>query len=239
MTEIVGGTCVEAWKNVVEHLLSHKGQDFNLLVTIDNPTQIPNFWFNKYDPRLVSPKADSLASVTNTIFPSKIWRFSDDRDHFYKRCHRAKQLSPMARRKFGNSGSSWGTYIDRLVSFGGQSRNQLEDAIQKLNAWPTQPKAALVFHLSSPETDRPKPRGGPCWQFGEICGRPGNVCDLVVVYRNHDYLHKALGNFIAFGYLIDFICSESNKIPGRLICHSVHADFGDGSQRSARELAEL
>jgi hypothetical protein len=56
--------------------------------------------------------------------------------------------------------------------------------------------------------------------------QPSGRLDLVVVYRNHDYFNKALGNFIALGQLLDFICVESNKEPGQLICHSVHAYFG-------------
>ncbi len=50
--------------------------------------------------------------------------------------------------------------------------------------------------------------------------------DFVVVYRNHDFFNKALGNFIALGQLLKFIADASGKTAGRLICHSVHAYAG-------------
>jgi hypothetical protein len=49
------------------------------------------------------------------------------------------------------------------------------------------------------------------------------VLDLVAVYRNHDFLNKALGNFLGLGRLLNFIALEGGKRPGRVICHSVHA----------------
>jgi hypothetical protein len=50
-----------------------------------------------------------------------------------------------------------------------------------------------------------------------------DVIDLVAVYRNHDFLKKALGNYIGLGQLLQFIAAESDKKPGRVVCHSVHA----------------
>lgn len=61
------------------------------------------------------------------------------------------------------------------------------------------------------------------------------MLDLVVVYRNHDFFNKALGNFIALGQLLRFIAVESGKTPGNLICHSVHAY----SPRPIKDLATL
>jgi thymidylate synthase len=123
--------------------------------------------------------------------------------------------------KLPRNRSRWGTYFHRLIAYGGK-KNQLELTIEKLKHWPRY-TTALVFHLSCPLVDQPRTRGGPCWHYGELIWHKGDVLDLVVVYRNHDFFNKALGNFIALGQLLAFIAKESGKTTGRLVCHSVHA----------------
>jgi len=126
-----------------------------------------------------------------------------------------------------------------LIAFGRiDPVNQLDRAIDKLTTWPKRSTTGLVFHLSSPDLDAPRTRGGPCWHFGEIIWREDNILDLVVVYRNHDFFNKALGNFIGLGQLLKFICDESGKNAGSLRCHSVHA-FNPESVARLKALAKI
>ena len=163
------------------------------------------------------------------MFPTKLILKYPSRPQFYSAYMRLHQRAM----KWPRNRSRWGTYFERLVAFGG-TENQLELLITKLNTWPRN-TTGLVFHLSSPSVDRPRTRGGPCWHFGEIVWRKGDILDFVAVYRNHDYFNKALGNFIALGQLLRFIANESSKVPGKLICHSVHAY----SERSLSALSNL
>jgi len=213
-----GKNILEGWQKAVNCLMNNKKAVYNLILTIEEPEIVNEAWIQQHDPKKIKNKTKSIMDVANTIFPDKIMQKSSSRLDFYERYKKIHQ------RSWNPKG--WGTYFLRLISFGQKNINQLEVIISKLKDWERNPKGALVFHLSSPETDKPRPRGGPCWQFGELCCNEGKV-DFVVVYRNHDYFEKALGNFIALSKLLSFICRESEKIPGKLVCHSVRAYFDE------------
>lgn len=236
---ITGPNALEAWRNAVRHLIAHHGEDFNLVVEIQDGTAFDESWLVNYSPCRIRPSLLSAKQVADTIFPEKIQRFSVDQRDFYRRYQRAQHLMRVMRRHFPRQGTSWGTYFERLIRFGETEhpKNQLKDVIHKMRTWKNH-KAAYVFHLSSPETDKIQHMAGPCWHFGELTHQGNNIYDLVAVYRNHDYFSKALGNFVGLGKLLEFVCTEAGKRPGRLICHSVHAYF-DSTHPNMRSLARL
>lgn len=218
MPEVHEADCLRAWQEGVRKVRASHGEVFNLITTIDAPYTLDELWLETYSPRSVVPGADKISEVVDTVFPFRLRQRFPLRADFYaayvKRHERAM--------KFRRNRGRWGAYFERLVSYNGV-KNQLELAISKLQTWPKRATTGLVFHLSCPLLDSPRTRGGPCWHFGEILWNPGDVLDLVVVYRNHDFFNKTLGNFIALGQLLQFIALESGKTPGKLICHSVHA----------------
>jgi hypothetical protein len=230
---IVGGSnAIEAWRNAAQVLRSSGGQLSNVITTIDEPCAFDLDWITRFSPRSVQRKSDALSDVVNTIFPYKLWQRSQTRDELY-----ANYLTRHDRaHKWSTGRHAWGTYFERLIRFPPEGLNQLERAIEKLNKWPRN-TTGLVFHLSSPTVDAPRTRGGPCWHFGELLWNPDGTLDLVAVYRNHDFFNKVAGNFIGLGQLLQFICDQSSKKPGRLICHSVHAYF-DASKASVQTLIQ-
>jgi thymidylate synthase len=214
---IPGNDCVDAWKNVVNHLFQNNtNEDFNVIVVIYNPLIYDPAWIlnNKYNPSSLI-QCDSTRKVINTIFPFRLRQYFNNRDDFY---FKYKDVYNKGRNK------KWGTYFHRLISFGVNEINQIESIIVKLNTW-THYKTPFIFHISSPDTDNLRPRGNPCLQFGEFLWKDNDIIDLVAVYRNHDYFRKAIGNFIALSKLLEFICTETNKTVGKLIIHSIHAYF--------------
>ncbi|SOD30352.1 hypothetical protein SAMN05518800_5959 [Variovorax sp. YR752] len=224
-------TALDAWKAGARLLLQEHGEVCNLITTISKPCSLEQQWLVTHSPRIVKVTADDSRDVANTLFPEKIHRRFTDRSALYERYLAAHD------RAHGRSTGrhAWGTYFERLIRFPPSGVNQLERAIEKLNTWPQRNTTGLVFHLSSPTVDAPRTRGGPCWHFGEILWNADESLDLVVVYRNHDYFNKVLGNFAGLGRLLNFICDASGKNPGKLICHSVHAYF-DCSQQQLRSL---
>lgn len=217
---IDGDNCLLAWKSGLSYL-KENGTSDNLILNIENPAYFDREWVNKYNPKILDNRVETLANVINTIFPYKLWeRNNGDRNSFYNK-YRSIYLKGKQKRKNRNK---WGTYFHRLINFNNNiNNNQLENAINKLNSWNQRYTSAFYFHLASPDTDSFRPMGGPCWQYGEILWNDNNTLDLVVIYRNHYYFQKALGNFIALGQLLNFICTNTNKVSGKLICHSVHA----------------
>lgn len=215
---VSGDNVLTAWKVGAQYLLdANEHRTRNLITEISDPTFTDPIWFKDFCPKSVGAD-DRLSVVAKVLFPTRWPHPGLPHDHFYadwvktlKRGRRSKILH-----------SSWGsTYFERLVSIDG-SDNQIERAIRVLSTWERK-EAAIVMHLSAPRIDRLKPIGSPCLQYIEVLwGRDGTI-DLVAVYRNHDFLKKALGNFIGLGRILNFIAEHSDKKPGRLVCHSVHA----------------
>jgi len=232
VTVVEGDNGLEAWQKGVRAVLAAGGQVSNLITTIHQPCIVDLAWLKNCSPHSFSNKGDNVKDVANTIFPDKLRQRAVDRNAFYEmylarhdRAHRWQR-----------GRHAWGTYFERLVRFPKSGVNQLERVIVKLRTWPIRNTTGLVFHLSSPAVDAPRTRGGPCWHYGELLWNADDSLDLVAVYRNHDFFNKVLGNFIGLGRLLEFICEQSGKSPGTLVCHSVHAYY-DGSMHAMKALA--
>jgi hypothetical protein len=229
---IEGTTALEAWRTGAATLLANGGEINNLITTIEQPCAIDPSWLTIHSPHRFKNLGDDIRNVANTIFPERLSVRAPDRADLY-----AMYLTRHDRSHHWAGGRhAWGTYFERLIRFPPTNVNQLERVIEKLLTWSTRSTTGLVFHLSSPVVDAPRTRGGPCWHYGELLWGADNTIDLVVVYRNHDFFNKVLGNFIGLGRLLQFICAQSGKNPGKLICHSVHA-YHDSTQQSLRALA--
>jgi thymidylate synthase len=220
MTVLISGAhAAEAWirgsgkvSDDPQHIIP------NLITEIEDPTFVDSAWFGRFDPKGVAG-ADRMSVVAKVLFPDSKKKVSETRQQFLDR--HSRLLSRAL--KSGKLHSSWGgTYFQRLRSLD-ESEDQIERAIRVLNEWEVRAETAIVAHTSAPAIDGLRKRGSPCLQYIEILWRPNGVLDLVAVYRNHDFLNKALGNFIGLGRLLGFMASESGKTPGRIICHSVRA----------------
>lgn len=230
--DVTGATALEAWRQGVQ-LILNEGEAFNLFTTVDLPTVFDHAWLEAHSPKRRRLGKNDLGEVIKTIFPYDLAQRLADRSDLYREYLELHDRTMRFRRNRGKRG----TYFERLVRFPNHPEtNQLETVINKLKTWKTRSGTSLVFHLSTPSRDTPRTRGSPCWQFGEIVWHPGNRLDLVVIYRNQDFLNKALGNFIGLGQLLNFICMASGKTPGRLICHSVHA-YNGGTKNALRTLS--
>jgi thymidylate synthase len=223
---ICGRDCLEAWREAAIYLRNNRKEAANLIVSIENPTLLQPDWLRKYNPYRVNLKVgkkNDIENVINTIFPYKLFARSSSAEDFYKNY---KKLNERGKRSKANR-QAWGTYFERLTYFCGEL-NQLERVIMKLQEWEGEQSAAFVFHLSSPHLDGPRKLGAPCWQYAQL-SETDNIMDLTVVYRNHDYFKKTLGNFIGLGKLLEYICNRTDRRPGKLICHSVHAYYSESN----------
>ncbi len=223
-------TPLAAWQVASAYLIAHGKEDFNILVSFPCAAAIDEAPLDEYDPKArLGSKFDRARDVANTIFPARTFTNSNNRKSFYKRYLRAHERG----KKKG-----WGTYFLRMIAFGAKNVNQLERVIVALNSWPNTYKAAFIVHTSSAETDRLRPLGGPCLQYLQFnCPTPNEI-DLLAVYRNHDYCNKVLGNFFGLSRLLNFVCGETNRNPGKISCLSVHA-YINASVKKQKILAEI
>jgi thymidylate synthase len=223
---ICSENCLDAWQKTCRYLMTKASKESNLLIVIENPILFEKEWLDRYNPYRVKPtetKKNNIRNVINTIFPYKLESQSVSSSEFYEKY---KILNERGKRRKINR-PTWGTYFERLTYFDG-TLNQLERVIVKLKDWPNNQSAAFVFHLSSPDIDSPRRMGAPCWQYAQL-SEDDEGLHLTVVYRNHDYFNKALGNFIGLAKLLGYICKRTGKTPGKLVCHSVHAYYAESN----------
>lgn len=220
-----------AWLSAMK-LLMESAPRYSLVVNIDDPCLIPEKDLLVLDPQCYRESAKPLLDVAATIFPQRrpqdgrsAREFLDAKKKVYARW---KRRSP----------ATWGTYFGRLVSFGDGELNQLMRCIDALNGWARRQHAALVVHLSSPEYDRPRAQGQPCWHYGEFLREDDDTLSLLAVYRSHDYFLKALGNFIGLGRLLRFVADSTGLELGRLVCISSYATLGCSQQVAKQMLKE-
>lgn len=232
---INGDDALEAWQAGARHLADVR-EAFNLVTVVERPTEIRDEWFRAFDPRRINADVQRLSDVVTTIFPYKFAGRGYGRSELYARY---KNVHNRAKKMHSGTKRSWGTYFGRMIGFGAKEVNQLETAIESIQGWTKNHKAALVIHTSSAETDSLKKLlGNPCLQYVELLCPDANTISLLAVYRNHDYFEKVLGNFIGLGQLLKFICDETNRNPGQLVCHSAHAYY-ESSKAKLVQLAKL
>lgn len=220
---IAGATAPEAWRAAATHLLAN-GDRLNLIVHISSPAAVDETELRRLSPSTVDPTVMSVFDVATTIFPRP------GRHRTLAPEQLARRYLPIYARLKRRNGGGWGFYFQRLASFGSSQAPQLARLVDGLSAWGRNHHGAFVIHLSSAETDRPRPQGGPCWQYGQFMADHG-VLSLTAVYRSHDYFQKALGNFVGLGRLLAYVCGRTGHEVGSLTCVSTYAFLG--SQRSA------
>lgn len=215
---ITGETVHEAWRACAARLLA-EGDRLNLVVHISNPEDIDQAALTRFDPRRVDASVMSVFDVATTIFPrpGAKWALSP--------VDLAAHYLPVYKRLKRRSGTGWGFYFQRLVSFGVAEAPQLSRIVNGLSSWGHGHHGAFVIHISSAEVDKPRPQGGPCWQYGQFMADDGTL-SLAAVYRSHDYFLKALGNFVGLSRLLNYVCSKTGHSVGTLTCLSTYAFLG-------------
>lgn len=255
MKPIGAQTCVGAWLEACDHLLSRDAdgwRDYNLVLEIARPIALPE------DERAVVMVVDRflstrgglpINSVVNTIFPAQL----------YQR-HGAAGLAeryltdiyPAIKR---HPDWHWGTYAQRLfqrINHEGFDIKPLQTLIAKLRSQLAQtgPRRA-IYELSTiepfldipiyePALDRNRPIGGPCLSHLSVKLTADQRLMLTGFYRSHYYVQRALGNLFGLAHLQHFIAKECGLEMGPLVCHSSMAQLELQSRKWGKgDVAEL
>lgn len=224
----VGADASEAWLNGLNHLLAQPKGALPFAVTeIDDPTIEHTEWFLRYNPGSIIEDAPNYRTIARMLVPSGMLDASTPRAaRYHQELNRLQRL-----RRRGMRFSNWSsTYFERLTNFPGTNENQLEKIIQKLRSWPSRPKAALYAHIESPSTTKLRTRGGPCLQYIQVGFGSDGGLDLTALYRSHDYVEKAFGNFVGLTRCLRFICQEAGKPIGKVRCVSINPHIPNKSK---------
>jgi len=171
--------------------------------------------------QLLQPK-----DVAYTIFPRGLYRGRGDGPRMFIQYNRQ---GGMYQRLMRRAGGGWGTYFRRMTNFdagrGSPPVNQLLNIIEAMNSRAHTYQAAYTIVIQRPGSETVRPRGGPCLNYIAVqlqSGTPQRV-SFLCVYRNHDFLTRAYGNYWGLCDLLKFLAAETQSQPGSLTCVSAHA----------------
>jgi thymidylate synthase len=219
---IQSANCLTAWRDVCRHIIQH-GDGFNLLVQIDTPLGYTQAQLDEItNSNLISSAA--VSDVINTIFPAKFHsrNLTLSNQQFYDK---HEQIYLKGKKVHRKNRSRWGNYFLRFTKFGSNQLNQLQPIIDGINNRVNDQKACYIMHVSSIDYDNnTRVIGNPCLQYVQF-GVYNGALHLSAVYRNHDFLTKALGNYIGLSKLLEFVCSETGSIVGTVTCQSLHYEM--------------
>ncbi len=241
-----------AWVQGLEALLGLDGEAVNFTVAIDAPTtelpairgEVDSFIDER---RRTKTGIQRISTVANTIFPQSLYveRLGIDAEtHLYEMERRSR---PVTRRR-----NSRGNYFERMVAWpgaDGQTFNQLDQAITRLRrlreaghqrgnqfevGLATPADEAIAIPVAVPGRDR-QTIGFPCLSHVSLSLQKG-VIHMSALYRNHEFLERAYGNYVGLGRLLRFVAHQSGWPVGELTCVSASVTLGRFSKRSLNDL---
>lgn len=236
---VEGNNISDAWLKTIQFLLANNGESFNLIVQIKNPLKIDSKIDKEYQSLCKRKNTLSVKDVSYTIFP---WNFYIGR---LCRKNASKLYEKYISRYFPRimrRSKRWGTYFHDMINWqarkGGDSRNQLSSVIAKIRkSGKRVMKAAYWIQITSPLRQFGQPTGARCLQqiMLQLENRPKRI-NMLALYRNHDYLQRAYGNFVGLGQLLQFICEKVKYKVGILTCISSHAYIGNIRKRDRNNI---
>lgn len=236
--------CVTAWREAVRLVEGEPAhQAHNVMIDIADPLArgtLSDSLVGEVDAFLRSKDVKPIETVANTIFPYSLYR-RYGAPAFFDRF--TNNVLPKARRP----GERWsGYYFERMINMpregGGAPINQLVDITKRLRNPSVRARNKFELSIFDPTRDvDDSPYGGQCLSFGSFKLRKDGDherLDLTVMYRNHFYVEKLLGNLIGLGRLMEFVAREGGASVGELTVISTHATVdlpGKAPNRATRK----
>ena len=216
----------EAWKAVVELLQGKQWEMRNLMVQVKSPTAFDGAVHRKVESFCALNNILSPRHVAYTIFPHDFYQHRGNAERLFADYNKENGYFERLQNRLHNK-SSWGTYFRRLTHYESPSGtvNQLANVIKAINTRANVSKAALTLVIQKPGGETVRPLGGPCLNYLAVQEERTSqtVLGLLAVYRNHDFLQKAYGNYWALCNLLRFLAAETRSQVGPITCVSSHA----------------
>lgn len=224
---IYADTISEAWLSAVEFLLAQPNhRAVHLMLSVASAPEEIQGVRRCVDALLPSAgPSTELERVADTIFPDDLYDANEE-DALDKLMERWK-LS----REFEAQTVPNGNYFDWMVDYpsprGGRF-NQIEHVLARLRSSHATgdrnsneceigvSEAGNELRIQTPGTHR-RIMGFPCLSHISVTLCHGRV-NLAATYRSQDFVHKAYGNLLGLGRLMQFLASESKFEPGELLC---------------------
>ena len=234
-TVVTAQSFQEAWLKAVKILMKNDWHVWNLIVQTTEPESFNEVFHEKVrifakEQNFRSPKGNAYI-----IFPFNLYDPSKGAQDLFDKYNNPRGLYE---RKFKRN---WGTYFRRLshVDNSDNENCQLHNLINAINNSDKVFKAAYTLIIQRPGKELVRNRGGPCLNYIAVQLKPGNPKEisLLCVYRNHDFLERAYGNYWGLTKLLQFIAHETDSKPKRVTCVSSHSYVKD-KKRALKQLVK-
>lgn len=226
-------TSTQGWLAAASAVRACGGEAHNVIIDIADPlaeTEADCAIIREVDSFLRHHGAQSLSSVANTIFPQATFE-----RHGYEKFYNVYRDRVLPRMK--KITRDWGRYFDRMTEWkkvqGGKvtTINPLDDLVGFMRGQIASDRTYRnVYEMTvfDPTRDAGKVSNRQCLSFLSFKLDHDNRLMLTVMYRNHAYIARGLGNFIGLGRLQKFVADQSGACVGSLTCVSTHAwiDYG-------------
>lgn len=236
--------CATGWREALRTVIDHGLEAHNVILDITDPTagaSLADPVVRAVDDFLRSKDVKPVETVANTLFPaalSRQFKGADLYDAFMTK------VLPAA----GKSGRWSGYYFERMINLraaDGSVVNQVANIIDRLSDPKVVARNKYEIQTFDPARDVTRsPYGGQCLSHGSFkLRRDGEAekLDLTVLYRNHFYVEKLLGNLIGLGRLMTFVAGQAGIEVGALTVVSTHAcaDQPKDAQKKQTSVAEI
>ena len=226
-------TSVQGWLAAAATVQDRGGEAHNVVIDIADPlteSETDAAVIREVDSFLHGHHRNSLSGVANTIFPQSAYdRHGPEAFYGVYRetvLPRVKQIT-----------RDWGRYFDRMTAWkkvrGSEVTliNPLDELVQFMKTQVAADRTyrnAYEMTVFDPARDAGKVSNRQCLSFLSFKLTQENQLLLTVMYRNHAYIARGLGNFIGLGRLMAFVAEQTGTTLGSLTCISTHAeiDFG-------------
>jgi hypothetical protein len=226
----------EAWMSVVGRLMTSTWTLRNLTVQIRHPDLFEEDFHERVSDFSQREGLLGPRHVAYTIFPEGLYRGTGVALRLFDAYNRPNGWYARTKKK---TPWTWGTYFRRMTHYesGQNVINQLGKIIEAINSRQSVHGAAYTVVLQNPGSDTTRTMGGPCLNYIAVQLESGNpkVLGLLAVYRNHDFLKRAYGNYWGLCNLLRFLAAETNSSLGPLTCVSSKA-YVDAKRGALRAL---
>lgn len=215
-----------AWAEAIIKLKENRWTIWNLVVQIANPSEI----YGQYHREVTKfAKENNLIppdQVAYTIIPFHSCYSKCGREKFYKMARKYFRLVKRRRPRV------WGSYFERMIDYcpsGDKSKkfDQLGNIIDSINRRSTNYGKSYFMIIPYPEKQAKRTMGAPCLNYVTVqvekAPNRTKTVNLMAVYRNHDFLKRAYGNYYGLCKLLEYIALETNSNLGVVTCVSSHA----------------
>jgi len=241
MKPIEASTCVDAWLQGCDYLLTQEQDDwraYNIVSEIANPIALPPGeravvdFLNRF---LTERGGLPFNTVVNTIFPAQLYQRHGAAGVY------DRYVLDVLKHVLDHPDCKWGTYAQRILcrkDRDGTEFSPLKELVAKLKCQlaicgtnrGTYELGLLDPVLDIPiydpgSSDRSRPNGGPCLSHISVKLTAGRKLMLTGFYRSHCYIQRALGNLFGLAHLQHFIAQETALELGPLVCHSSMAQL--------------